>query len=56
MNVGFLLPGMMSGFLQAQIGYVGLFITSSTIGLVVLFLLPMLPMAQLELARRKPIA
>lgn len=56
MNVGFLLPGMMSGFVQAQIGYVGLFIASSTIGLVVLFLLPMLPMAQLELARRKPIA
>lgn len=56
MNVGFLLPGMMSGFVQAQIGYVGLFIASSTIGLLVLFLIPVLPMAQTELARRKPLA
>jgi PAT family beta-lactamase induction signal transducer AmpG len=56
MNVGFLLPGMMSGFVQAQIGYVGLFIASSTIGLLVLFLIPILPMAQSEEARRKPLA
>ncbi len=44
MNVGWILPSMMSGFVQAQFGYVNLFIISSTLGLVVLFIIPYLPM------------
>lgn len=48
MNVGWYVPGMMSGFVQAAIGYTGLFIVSSTVGLLALLLIPLLPMPKKE--------
>lgn len=44
MNVGWFLPGMLSGFLQAAVGYTGLFLLSSLVGLLALFFIPKLPM------------
>jgi MFS transporter, PAT family, beta-lactamase induction signal transducer AmpG len=44
MNVGWYLPGMLSGFVQSSVGYTGLFILSSTVGLAALTLIPFLPM------------
>ena len=51
MNVGWLGPGMMSGFIQAELGYTGLFLLSSFVGLVVLVIIPFLPMPQTQAAR-----
>jgi PAT family beta-lactamase induction signal transducer AmpG len=48
MNVGWILPGMLSGVVQAQVGYVNLFLISSTVGLVVLFIIPHLPMPNFD--------
>jgi PAT family beta-lactamase induction signal transducer AmpG len=48
MNVGWMGPGMLSGFVQAEIGYAGLFLISSFVGLIALFLIPFLPMPQIE--------
>jgi PAT family beta-lactamase induction signal transducer AmpG len=48
MNFGWFLPGMLSGVVQAYVGYVGTFIISSTVGLVVLLLIPHLPMPSVE--------
>lgn len=51
MNVGWIIPGMLSGFVQAAIGYPGLFIVSSTIGLTAIALIPRLPMPKIERGR-----
>jgi PAT family beta-lactamase induction signal transducer AmpG len=48
MNIGWSLPGMMSGFVQAQVGYPGVFIASSTVGMTALLLIPFLPMPEVE--------
>jgi MFS transporter, PAT family, beta-lactamase induction signal transducer AmpG len=48
MNVGWMGPGMVSGFVQAEIGYYGLFLLSSFIGLIALLVIPFLPMPQAE--------
>jgi PAT family beta-lactamase induction signal transducer AmpG len=48
MNLGGIVPGMTSGFVQSAIGYTGCFIISSTVGLSVLFILPFLPMPKVE--------
>ena len=53
MNLGWLVPGMMSGFVQAAIGYPGLFLVSSTVGLSALLLIPHLPMPQAEGSRQR---
>jgi hypothetical protein len=44
---------MMSGFVQAAIGYPGLFLVSSTVGLSALLLIPHLPMPQAEGSRQR---
>jgi PAT family beta-lactamase induction signal transducer AmpG len=46
LNIGMFVPGMLSGIVQAAIGYTGTFIISGTIGLVVLFIIPHLPMPE----------
>jgi|GEM_PF-1324026 len=46
MNLGLVVPGMISGFVQGAIGYVGLFLASTLIGLLVLLVIPLLPMPQ----------
>lgn len=51
MNVGWFLPGMLSGFLQAAVGYTGLFLLSSLVGLLALLFIPRLPM---PMAEREP--
>lgn len=48
MNVGMTIPAMLSGFVQAAIGYPGLFLVSSTVGLLALLLVPHLPMPRAE--------
>lgn len=48
MNVGFFLPAMLSGFVQAAIGYVGVFVLSVVLGLLVLLVIPSLPMPKSE--------
>jgi len=48
MNVGMTVPAMLSGFVQAAIGYPGLFLVSSTVGLLALLLVPHLPMPHAE--------
>ena len=48
MNVGWFLPGMVSGFVQAAIGYVGLFAISCVAGGIILFIIPHLPMPSTE--------
>jgi cellobiose-specific phosphotransferase system component IIC len=48
MNVGWTVPCMMSGFVQAKIGYTGVFIVSSTVGLTALLIIPFLPMPKVE--------
>jgi len=52
MNVGWTLPSMMSGFVQARLGYIGLFIVSSTVGLTALLVIPFLPMPNVEKEKR----
>lgn len=54
MNVGWTLPGMMSGYVQAGIGYTGLFLISSFVGLGVLLLIPFLPMPKSEQPQSHP--
>jgi PAT family beta-lactamase induction signal transducer AmpG len=44
MNLGWVVPGMLSGFVQAAIGYTGVFLVSSTVGLFALAIIPFLPM------------
>ncbi|MDP7023791.1 MAG: hypothetical protein QGH42_06060 [Kiritimatiellia bacterium] len=51
MNVGWTVPCMMSGFVQAHIGYMGVFIVSSTVGLTALLIIPFLPMPNVEKKR-----
>lgn len=48
MNLGWTIPTMMSGFVQGWLGYPGLFIVSSTVGLTVLVVIPFLPMPKVE--------
>lgn len=48
MNVGWYLPGMLSGHVQAAIGYTGCFLVSSTVGLTALLVIPFLPMPKAE--------
>jgi len=48
MNVGWYLPGMLSGYVQASFGYTGLFLASSTVGLLAILLIPRLPLPQAE--------
>lgn len=48
MNLGWMGPGMMSGFVQTEIGYQGLFLVSSFIGLMALLVIPFLPMPEVE--------
>lgn len=48
MNVGWFLPGMLSGFTQAAVGYKGLFLLSSLVGLIALVFIPKLPMPLAE--------
>lgn len=48
MNVGWYVPGALSGFVQGLVGYSGLFVASSTVGLVAIFLIPFLPMPEVE--------
>jgi len=48
MNVGWTIPMMMSGFVQAKLGYTGVFIVSSTVGLTALLVIPFLPMPEVE--------
>lgn len=48
MNLGWFLPGMLSGFIQAAVGYAGLFLLSSIIGLAAILLIPWLPMPKAE--------
>lgn len=43
MNAGWHLPGMLSGFVQAAVGYVGLFTISCMAGWIILFIIPRLP-------------
>jgi len=49
MNVGWMGPGMVSGYVQAALGYPGLFVVSSIVGLVAILLIPYLPMPKIEL-------
>ena len=53
MNAGMTIPAMMSGFVQAGIGYPGLFVVSSTVGLLALLLVPYLPMHRAERSRQR---
>jgi MFS transporter, PAT family, beta-lactamase induction signal transducer AmpG len=53
MNAGMTIPAMMSGFVQAGIGYPGLFVVSSTVGLLALLLVPYLPMPRAERSRQR---
>ena len=48
MNVGWTVPSMMSGFVQSRLGYTGVFLVSSTVGLTALLIIPFLPMPQVE--------
>lgn len=48
MNLGWIVPGMLSGFVQAATGYTVLFAISIVAGFVVLILIPSLPMPQSE--------
>jgi PAT family beta-lactamase induction signal transducer AmpG len=48
MNVGWIVPSMMSGFVQSKVGYTGVFIVSSTVGLTALLIIPFLPMPKVE--------
>lgn len=50
MNLGWIVPGMMSGFVQAAFGYTGLFLISTIVGFIVLILIPLLPMPKGERA------
>ncbi|MFA5687783.1 MAG: hypothetical protein WC959_01315 [Kiritimatiellales bacterium] len=43
MNAGWYLPGMLSGFVQAKVGYVGVFTISCLAGWIVLFIIPHVP-------------
>jgi PAT family beta-lactamase induction signal transducer AmpG len=51
MNLGWIIPGMLSGFVQGAIGYPGLFIVSSIVGLSALAIIPNLPMPKAEQGR-----
>lgn len=48
MNLGFSIPMVLSGFVQAQIGYAYTFVLSSVIGLLAIFIIPLLPMPKLD--------
>lgn len=48
MNVGWFLPGMLSGFVQHLMGYTGMFVLSATIGLFAVALIPFLRMPMNE--------
>jgi PAT family beta-lactamase induction signal transducer AmpG len=48
MNVGFFLPGMLSGIAHQMVGYTGVFLISSTVGLAALGLIPFVPMPKAE--------
>jgi len=48
MNLGWYVPGMLSGFIQGVVGYTGLFVVSSIVGLAAIFLIPWLPMPKSE--------
>jgi len=54
MNVGWIVPSMMSGFVQAKLGYTGVFIVSSTVGLTALLIIPFLPMPKVEKKEAAP--
>ncbi|MFA5629751.1 MAG: hypothetical protein WC958_05870 [Dehalococcoidales bacterium] len=54
LNIGWFLPGMLSGIIHALIGYTGLFILSGTIGLAVLFIIPHLPIPGNDKLREEP--
>lgn len=43
MNLGWFLPIMMSGFVQAAVGYIGLFVISTIGGLIILLIIPFIP-------------
>lgn len=53
MNVGWMGPGMVSGFVQHALGYPGLFMVSSFIGLVAIALIPFLPMPSVEQTQKQ---
>lgn len=46
MGLGWVIPGMLSGFVQAAAGYTGVFLISGLAGLPVIFIIPFLPNAQ----------
>lgn len=48
MNLGWVLPGMLSGFVQAAIGYIGVFLVSGTVGLAALVIIPFLNLPEEE--------
>lgn len=48
MNLGFSIPMMLSGFVQASLGYVWTFILSSVIGLFAIIIIPLLPLPQTD--------
>ncbi|MGE4489469.1 MAG: hypothetical protein AB7E95_08000 [Kiritimatiellales bacterium] len=50
MNIGFSIPMMISGFVQATIGYVGTFLISSLVGLLAIIIIPFLPIPDVKKA------
>ena len=48
MNIGWMIPGMLSGYVQAAIGYTGVFLVSGTVGLVALCIIPFIPLPDLN--------